>query len=146
MSLSIVDSTHLSLDEISEHWPEIRACFEKYCARFPKEETPEHMLDEVAQGNRRMWLVKDEAGRVILVPITMIETLDATGMKQLVLAECSGSRLAEAMPLLAEIESWAKTEHDVERVRFVGRKGWSNLLIPLGYKLVSVIFEKELEP
>ena len=57
-----------------------------------------------------MWLVLDEEDKVVLVPITAIETCDATGIKQLLLAECGGSRLKEAMPLLADIEQWAKHE------------------------------------
>lgn len=142
--LRLIDSTHWDEAQIAPHWPEIIACLEKYCARFAREETPQHMLAEVAKGDRRMWLVLDENDKVVLVPITEIETLCATGLKQLLCAEIGGSRLKEAMPLLAEIEQWAKENHAAERARFVARKGWTPLLEPLGYKAKAIIFEKEL--
>jgi len=144
MTLKLIDSTYLTVQEISPHWPAIMACIEKYCARFNTEETPDHVLDEVATGQRRMWLVEDEEGRVVLVPITSIETIEGTGMKQLFLAECGGERLKEAMPLLAEIEQWAKQEHGVSRARFIARKGWTSYLEPLGYKSTAIVFDKEL--
>jgi hypothetical protein len=144
MTLKLVDSTYLTHEEIDPLWPDIVACIEKYCDRFRAEETTGHVLDEVATGQRRMWLVTDEDDKVVLVPITSIETVEATGMKQLLLAECGGSRLAEAMPLLAEIEQWAKQEHDVSRARFIARKGWTDYLQPLGYKPTAIVFDKEL--
>jgi hypothetical protein len=144
MTLRLVDSTPLTYAEIDRHWPDITACIEKYCHRFHEEETPQHVLDEVAQGHRRMWLVLDENDKVVLVPITSIETIAGTGMKQLFLAECGGERLKEAMPLLREIEVWAKQEHGVERARFIARKGWTDYLIPLGYKARAIVFDKEL--
>lgn len=144
--LKLTDSTHLGFDAIAPHWAEIIDCLQKYCDRYPQEETVSHMIEEIAKGNRRMWLVKDEDGKVVLVPITMIERLDHTGMTMLVLAECSGARLKEAMPLLADIEQWAKDEHHANRARFIGRKGWDRYLAPLGYREVSRIWEKEFGP
>jgi hypothetical protein len=142
--LRLVDSTYLTEEEIAPHLGSIMVCLEKYCARFPKEETPQNMLASVIKGDRRMWLVMDENDQVVLVPITSIETLNANGRSQLFLAECAGSRLKEAMPLLAEIERWAKETHGVWRARFVARKGWTDYLEPLGYKAKAIVFDKEL--
>jgi hypothetical protein len=144
MTLKLVDSTNLDPTQMAPHWPNILACIEKYCDRFGEEETPEHVIGEVAKGNRRMWLVLDEEDKVVLVPITSIETLDATGLKQLLLAECGGTRLKEAMPLLGQIEDWARQEHGAERARFIARKGWTDYLTPLGYKATAIVFDKEL--
>ncbi len=144
MTLRLIDSTHLSLEEIEPLWSDIVACIEKYCERFAIEETPQNVIDDVSTGDRRMWLVLDEEGRVVLVPITAIETLKATGHKRLMLAECGGSRLAEAMPLLAEIEAWARDEHGAGSARFIARKGWRDYLEPLGYKAKAIVYDKEL--
>jgi len=144
MSLRLVDSTFMGLDEIQQYWDDIVVCVEKYCARFHDEETPENVISEVARGDRRMWLVMDEDDKVVLVPITAIETSTATGNKRLLLAECGGSRLKEAMPLLDEIEQWAKAEHGVKTARFFAREGWTDYLEPLGYKAKAIVFDKEL--
>ena len=142
--LTLIDSTSLSVEQIAPHWPNIVACLQKFCNRFPMEETPENIINEVMKGERQMWLVLDEEDKVVLVPITAIETLTASGIKQLLLAECGGSRLKEAMALLVDIEQWAKTNHHAERARFVARKGWRDYLEPLGYKAKAVVYEKEL--
>ena len=144
MSLTLLDATHLSLAEIEPMWPDILACIEKYCARFAVEETPQNVIDDVASGERRMWLVLDEDGKVVLVPITTIETMKATGHTRLLLAECGGSRLEEAMPLLETIEQWAKAEHGAASARFIARKGWRDYLEPLGYRAKAIVYDKEL--
>lgn len=144
MTLRLVDGTNLTLNEIMPLWPDIMACIAKYCERFEDEETPQHIIDQISYGLRRMWLVLNEEGKVVLVPITAIETIEGTGLKQLFLAECGGSRLKEAMPLLDEIEQWAKREHGVSRARFIARKGWTDYLQPLGYRPTAIVFDKEL--
>jgi hypothetical protein len=145
MTLHLVDTTDMDITEFTAHWPDILACLQKYCERFPDEETVEHLMHEVATGDKRMWLILDENDRVVLVPVTAIQTMEATGIKQLFLAECAGSRLAEAMPLLYDIEDWARREHNIDRVRFVGRRGWSAYLMAQGYHQTAVIFEKEFD-
>ena len=142
--LTLLDSSHLSAEQIAPYWADILLCLQKYCDRFPLEETPQNILGEVMRGDRQMWLVLDENDHVVLVPITAIETHNATGMKQLLLAECGGSRLKEAMSLLTDIEQWAKETHAAERARFIARKGWTGYLEPLGYKAKAIVFEKEL--
>jgi hypothetical protein len=88
--------------------------------------------------------VEDEAGRVILTPITEIVSIDATGETRLNLAEVGGERLADCMPLLEQIEEWARCEHGAKRAALTGRKGWKRLLEPLGYRPTAVIWQKEL--
>lgn len=142
--LKLIDSTSLTEEQMQPHWPDILACLQKYCDRYPDEETPQNMVNDVMKGDRRMWLVLDEQDKVVLVPITGIETLNATGMTMLLLAECGGSRLKEAMPLLSQIEDWAKREHGAKQARFYARKGWTDYLVPLGYRPKAIVFEKEL--
>jgi hypothetical protein len=107
MALTIRLSSSLTADEMAPPWPDIIACLERYCRRFANYETVSNIVKECAEGRRQPWLVTDEAGRVILTPITEIVTIDATGKKQLLLAEVGGERLRECMQLLAEIEELA---------------------------------------
>lgn len=144
MTLTIRLTTSMTAEEMAPLWPSIVSCLERYCARFPDHETVGHMLEQCAKGNRQLWIVQDETGRVILTPITEITTFEATGKKKLLFAECGGERLRECMPLMAGIEEWAKREHGVTEAMFIGRKGWTKLLEPLGYKPQSVIWGKDI--
>jgi len=142
--LKLLDATPLTETQLRPYFTDIVACLQKYCDRFPNEETPLNIIEDVLKGDRRMWLVVDEEDHVVLVPITAIETFKATGFTQLLLAECGGSRLKEAMPLLEQIEDWAKREHGARQARFYARKGWTGYLEPLGYRPKAIVFEKEL--
>ncbi|BCH22470.1 hypothetical protein [Mesorhizobium sp. L-8-3] len=144
MALTIRLSTDMSVAEMTPLWPDVIACLERYCRRFGTYETVSNIVRECAQGRRQLWLVFDEAGQVILTPITEIVTIDATGKKQLLLAEVGGRRLRECMPLLKEIEEWAAREHGTTECQLVGRKGWKKLLEPLGYAEAAVIWRKGL--
>lgn len=140
--LTIRLTTTMTAEEMAPLWPGIVSCLEKYCARFSDEESVGHILEQCASGQRQLWLVQDETGRVILTPITEIVTIEATGKRQLLFAECGGERLREAMPLMREIEEWAKREHGITEAQFIGRKGWTKLLEPLGYRATAVIWRK----
>ncbi|MGO4831302.1 hypothetical protein AB4144_03235 [Rhizobiaceae sp. 2RAB30] len=144
MTLTIRLSSSLTADEMAPLWPGIISCLERYCRRFATYETVSNIIKECAGGGRQLWIVTDETGRVVLTPITEIVTIDATGKKQLLLAEVGGERLRECMPLLKEIEEWAAREHGVTESQLVGRKGWKRLLEPLGYAEAAVIWRKGL--
>lgn len=143
MSITIRLTTHLSTDEMAPIWADIIACLEKYVARFP-DETVSNIIKQCANGRRQLWIIQDETGRVILTPITEITVDDATGAKTLVLAEVGGSRLRECMPLLREIEDWAKREHGADKARLIGRDGWMRLLPRFGYQPEARIYSKGL--
>lgn len=144
MPLTIRLSTTMTAEEMAPLWPGIVACLERYCRRFRDEETAGHILEQCAAGQRQLWIVTDETGRVVLTPVTEIVTIDATGKKQLLLAEVGGERLRECMPLLEKIERWAAAEHGATQSQLVGRKGWKRLLEPLGYRDTAVIWRKGL--
>lgn len=144
MTLTIRLSTTMTAAEMAPLWPGIVGCLEKYCRRFAEEESVAHVLRQCAAGRRQLWIVTDESGRVILTPVTEIVTIDATGKKQLLLAEVGGERLAECMPFLSQIEAWAAREHGATEAQLVGRKGWKRLMEPLGYRETAVIWRKGL--
>ncbi|QAZ46763.1 hypothetical protein [Mesorhizobium sp. Pch-S] len=137
------NATEMSADEMAPYWADIRTCLAIYCKRFSGEETVENILSECLEGKRTLWLCLD-GDEVVLTPITEIVTINATGKKQLILAEVGGSRLKECLPLLDDIERWAKEVHGVEEAQLVGRKGWGRLLPELGYAEKARIYRKAL--
>ncbi|TPN03810.1 hypothetical protein FJ973_29650 [Mesorhizobium sp. B2-1-3] len=134
-------TSNMSAEEMLPLWPGIVRCLEKYCARF-NDETPENIIAECAQGKRQLWVCLD-GGTVVLTPVTEIVTINATGRKRLLLAEVAGERLDECMPLLREIEAWAK-DQGAETSQLVGRDGWAKVLPAFGYAPKARIFEKAL--
>lgn len=143
MTFTIRHTGHLTAEEMAPLWPDIISCLEKYVARFP-DETVSNIIKQCANGRRQLWIIQDETGSVILTPITEITIDDATGAKTLVLAEVGGSRLRESMPLLKEIEAWARHEHGAEKARLIGRDGWMRLLPRFGYQPEARIYSKGL--
>jgi hypothetical protein len=134
----------MTQEEIAPHWNDILACFEKYVERFPDHETVENMIGEVVTGKRQLWIVKDETGKVILTPITEINTLP-TGKRIITMCEIGGERLQDSLPMLCHIEQWAADTHGVTESQFPGRTGYRKLLGNYGYKEHTVLFTKPLE-
>lgn len=137
------NTAEMGAEEMAQYWPGIVACLATYCRRFSGEETVDNILSECAGGKRTLWMCLD-GDEVVLTPITEIVTINATGKKQLILAEVGGSRLKECLPLLNDIEAWAKAVHGVEEAQLVGRRGWARLLPELGYAEKARIYRKAL--
>lgn len=137
------NTSNMSAEEMAPYWPGIVACLDTYCRRFSDEETTVNILKECAEGKRTLWLCLD-GDEVVLTPVTEIVTVNATGRKRLVLAEVGGSRLGECLPLLEQIEEWAKRVHGVAEAQLIGRKGWARLLPAYGYSEKAIVFEKRL--
>jgi hypothetical protein len=143
MRLRLVLTTHLSADQMAPYWPGIIACLEKYCARYPHDESVDNIIRQCAAGRRQLWMVLDEKDEVVLAPVTEIVTVDATGAARFVFVEVGGSRAREAMPLITEMEAWARAQGCTE-FDFVGRRGWERLLAPYGYRPEAVIYRKRI--
>ena len=131
-------------EEMAPLWPGILKCLEKYCRRFPHDETVENIIQKCAAGHRQLWVVLDEQGQVALTPITEISIVDATGAKRFIFCEVGGSRIKDAMPLIADMERWA-AEQGCTEFDFVGRRGWEPLLEPYGFKPQAIIWRKRID-
>lgn len=140
--LTIKLTSGMSAEEMKHYWPDILQCMEKYCKRFPNDESVANIIRKCAEGKRQLWIVCDENDRVVLTPITEVVTVDATGVKRFVFSEVGGSRIKDAMPMIEEMERWAREEHGCTEFDFVGRKGWERLLAPYGFKPQAVIWRK----
>jgi hypothetical protein len=136
------NTADMSAQEMHPLWPGIYACLSKYVRHFPDEETIENILAECANGKRQLWIVT-EGHDVILAAVTEIVTIQATGKKQLVMAECGGRRYAECLELLPEIEKWAREQGASEAVTLC-RRGLVRLYEPLGFKAKAVMMRKGL--
>ena len=145
MSLSIRLSSEMTDREIAPLGRDITRCLKRFVDDFPKVATLEGLWKEIVQGSLQMWLIfDDDDGRVILVQLTEIITNEATGHRFVRLLNSGGERIVEALPLLADIEAWAKDVQGVTEMESVGRQGTARILAPHGYRITCVTATKEL--
>lgn len=142
--LTLKLSTAMTAEEITPFWPDIIRCMEKFVARFPDDESIQNIVQKCAEGKRQLWLVYDEEQRVVLVAITEIAAVDATGERRLIFSETGGDRGLEALELMGEIEDWAKREFGVTASQWIGRRGWKKALEVRGFKEKATIWHKDL--
>lgn len=144
MALSLKLSTSMSAAEIAPFWPDIIRCMEKFVARFPEDESIANILQKCMEGKRQLWLVYDEAQKVVLVAITEIAVVDATGERRLVFSETGGDRGLEALELMGEIEDWGRREFGVTASQWIGRRGWKKALETRGFREKATVWHKDL--
>lgn len=143
MSLKLHLTKDMTVAQMQPLWPGIEWCLGKYVKRFGEEETIENIISECAQGIRDLWVVTD-GEEVILAAVTQIVTINATGLKRLVMAECGGKRYAECLTLLHEIEEWAKREHGADEATTLCRPGLVRFYEPYGFKTKAIAMSKRL--
>lgn len=115
MTMTIELTSNWSHDEMMSHADEITECFQAYVSRFP-DETIDSMWRSVASGERILWAVKDETGKVIMAPIVEVNENSATGVRSVSFVECSGSRMIEGLELARTIEDWAWNEIGADHI------------------------------
>lgn len=143
MSLTIRLSTTMSEEEIAPHGKEITACLKRFTDRFPEDATLASAWGDIVSGRRQLWLIQDETGRVVMVQVTEIVANALTGKTFVRCINTGGAEIVEALPLLEEIENWARSV-GATSMEGVGREAWVRLLKPRGYRLKSVTLVKDL--
>lgn len=138
--LTLHDTTDWSVEQFD--WPAVMRAIRTYTDRFPEDATLESVISDVMAGRMRLWLVRDGDTTVAAVLVT-VGTVDATGWKRVSIHGFGGERGIEALPLLEQIETWARSI-GADEVEAVGRIGWRKLLGALGYRELSVILRKTL--
>jgi len=93
---------------------------------------------DVLTGGALLWLVID--GPAILSAIVTQISIVESG-KVCVVVACGGHHVLRALPLLSEIEDYARRE-GCRKTRIMGRKGWVRALQQ--YKQTRVVLDKEL--
>jgi hypothetical protein len=88
-------------------------------------------------GDALLWLAWSD--HIEAVAATTLNDTDAG--KVCIITACGGTDMHRWLPLLDEIEAYAKAE-GCKRTRIIGRKGWLRVLS--GYQAKHVIMDKEL--
>lgn len=124
-------------EKVSSVWPHVKSLLRKACLRTALNAF-EDIESDVLSGRSLLWLAWN--GRVILAAAatTMIKT---EAGRVCVIAACGGANMKRWLPLLGEIEAYARSE-GCARMRIFGRKGWLRVLD--GYHEGHVIIDKEL--
>ncbi len=93
---------------------------------------------DILAGASLLWLAWD--GRAVAAAaVTQLAVTDAG--KVCILVACGGTRMRRWLPLLAAIETYARSEM-CALVRILGRKGWMRVLSQ--YQAQRIILEKKL--
>lgn len=124
-------------ERVAEIWPAVRRLIERAVLRTNLNHTADIEYDTL-HGDGLLWLAWDGAAILAAATTVLVET-DAD--KVCVLTACAGRRMAVWLPLLEQIEAWAKRE-GCGCVRIYGRKGWARVL--KHYSVEHVILEKDL--
>lgn len=145
MSLSIRLSSTMTEAEIAPHGAAITACLRRFVERYADQITLESVWGDIVRGNVQLWLITDDAtGDVVMVQLTEVINNLATGRRVVRLLNTGGVRFFEALPLLDEIEAWARDVVKATEIEAVGRKAFVRVLEPRGYRFASVTVAKRL--
>ncbi len=140
MSLTVHNASSWLYDDID--WPNVMACVRRYADLFPHDVTVESLLRDLRDGRLILWLVRDD-DRTVAVVLVALQTIDATGWKRAVIHAYVGEQGMEALPLLGEIEDWARRS-GCDEIEVFGRTGWRRALAPMGYAEDATILRKRL--
>ncbi len=98
---------------------------------------------EVLAGNELLWFAVESTGNRVEVLATASTRLQQTDIgKVCVITACAGADMQRWLPLIKQIEKFARSE-GCKCVRIYGRKGWLRALD--GYAQRYVILDKELD-
>jgi hypothetical protein len=121
---------------IDDMWPHVRDKIRAAVERTGLSSFAD-IESDVLTGMQLCWIAWD--GKEILAAATtrLIKPYD----KVCELTACSGYQMAQWLPLLRQIEAYARAE-GCRKMRILGRKGWERVLD--GYHVEHVILEKGL--
>lgn len=142
--MRLEDTTDWTQAQFAEAFPDIVDCFKAYSERFPHHGTPWEIIGLAARGKWTLFVVRDDANRIVIAFVAAIETRDTTGAGLLTMYALGGDSLQDAMAVLPDLEAWAR-ERGATEYQLIGRKGWQRLLEPHGYEPEAVIYRKSHE-
>lgn len=122
---------------VSEVWPHVNHLLKGACCRTKLNAFSDIEADILA-GRSLLWVAWN--GRAIESAAATI-LINSEARKVCIITVCGGSDMKRWLPLIGQIESYARRE-GCERVRIYGRKGWLRVLD--GYEQKYVIMDKEL--
>lgn len=122
---------------VHEIWPHVRHLLRAACRRTGLNAFSDLEAD-ILFGRSLLWVTWD--GKAIEAAAATILIRSEVGMTCIITA-CGGSRMTRWLPLIAQIENYARNE-GCARVRIYGRRGWLRVLD--GYAQKHVIMDKDL--
>lgn len=118
-------------------WPRVRDRLH----RAVKKTDLNHTLDierDLFEGDGLLWLAM-RGMEIDAAAVTLLMRTDRNLV--CVVTACGGEEMENWLPLLAEIEAWAKAE-GAAKVRIIGRRGWVRALP--SYRVSNVVLERLL--
>ena len=122
---------------VGEVWPHVSPLLKAACYRTKLNAFADIEADILA-GRSLLWMAWN--GRTVESAAATILINSEIG-KVCIITVCGGSDMKRWLPLIDQVEAYAKRE-DCKRVRIFGRKGWLQMLD--GYEEKHVIMDKEL--
>lgn len=122
---------------VHEFWPHAAEMIRSAVRRTNLSHSQDIEYD-ITSGDSLLWLAWDGAKIEAAASTSLIET-DTD--KVCVLTACGGENMNHWLPLLKQIETYAKAE-GCQCVRIYGRKGWLRIL--KDYQMTNIVIEKVL--
>lgn len=141
--MKVVNTSGWPFERIASYGKEITSAFHKLRDRFPREVTVEHLMREIMQGRRVLWLILTDDDAFVSFVLTMVQVNEATGVKTLWIPSFAGDEGAATVPLIGALEEWGR-QQGCDEAQILGRWGWKRSLAGAGYEIDQVIFRKPL--
>lgn len=142
MTLSIHLTQDWTWEKVAQYGPDITAAIRKLVDRFPHLMSVKSVGEDIFSGKNQLWLILEgEEFRSFV--LSEIKVGLETGRKTVMLTELAGEGGLDIVPLIADIEEWAKSIGASE-IRPVGRLGWRKALAKQGYSTDLCMYHKEI--
>jgi len=127
---------------LEQYFPFIFEQFERLAIRFPSDFCLEIIVNSLAKGERKLWLIfnKNNKPMAILTTITDYCQMGKLRLRIMELAGVGGLSLTYLMPVL---EQYAK-KSEIKTIIAYGRKGWQKALKKHGFKDELITYKKEI--
>ena len=135
--LSTAEPICIDPDRVHDFWPHVSALLKAACYRTKLNAFGDIEADILA-GRSLLWVAWN--GRTVEAAVATILINSEIG-KVCIITVCGGSDMKRWLPLIGQIEAYARRE-GCTRVRIYGRKGWLRVLE--GFEGKYVIMDKEL--
>lgn len=122
---------------VAEVWPYVSPLLKAACHRT-KLNAFEDIEADILAGRSLLWMAWN--GRTVEAAAATI-LINSEAGRVCIITVCGGSDMRRWLPLIEQIETYAKHE-GCKRVRIYGRKGWLRVLD--GYEEKHIIMDKEL--
>ncbi|WP_107341601.1 hypothetical protein [Agrobacterium pusense] len=142
MTLKIHLTTDWPFERVAKYGRQITAAMKKLVDRYPDEMTLKGLAEDVISGKNQLWLILDDEEFKAFVT-SEIKVNEETGRRTLILSELAGDGGLDLVPMIGDIEEWAK-DNGISELTPLGREGWRKPLARAGYKPKFVLYSKDL--